>query len=99
MSKLSARRETFKNKELQGVAQPEECRVWNADVVGSSPTALTNIASLAQLDRASGYEPEDCRFESCGELQDRPCICPTVSKYKAWFRPGGSAMRLLGAVR
>lgn len=38
-----------KLQQLQGLAQLVECRVWNANVVGSSPASLTKLALLVQL--------------------------------------------------
>lgn len=51
------------------LAQMEEQLPCKHQVVGSIPTCGTKIASLAQLNRALGFEPRGCGFESYEERQ------------------------------
>jgi hypothetical protein len=39
--------------------------MWASALEGSSPFIRTTLAPVAQLDRASDYESEGHRFESC----------------------------------
>ena len=49
-----------------GVTQLVECNLAKVDVAGSNPVSRSKLrAPVAQLDRASGYEPEGRMFESC----------------------------------
>jgi hypothetical protein len=58
--------------------------------------AFSLLAPLAQLDRASGYEPGGRRFESCRARQASPAQAVTLIRYRQTGQkgPSGSMDRL-----
>src|SRR5688572_14528015 len=68
-------------------------RAWGT---GRARTTQPTLAPLAQLDRASGYEPGGRTFESCRAHQITPHPAPTPRGpwSKRHGRPSGSVRRL-----
>src|SRR5580765_6752070 len=57
------------------------------DIIGRRSFPVNQVAPLAQLDRASGYEPEGREFESLRAHHPRKINCCA----RAWFRWGAES--------